>query len=880
MLTDPQYEEYVLTENLSTKAVNIIKRIRKSAPSRRVVSGKKNVSCRYPSKKMGVIIQAESHTNELAALYTWDHDDVTHEFYDQPGAIRLTYQGRDGAKKVVVDHTPDFFLLQTGYTGWVECKTEEHLHTLAKKMPNRYQLDENGVWRCPPGEEYAAQFGLKYRVRSSNENEVIYLRNLQFLSDYFDDDCPRPIHEVCERINSFFSERPWITLIDLVRTEGVASDEIYKLIADGDLYFDLYEEVLAELEFARVYRDEISAKTYKLQIETTCDAVSLPMLTVTMEPGAEFLWDGIPWKILNVGTTRIHLQNQDGRLFSLTVKKFDELLQSTQLSGLPATRNPILEEQIQQILRSAGPSEMAEAMNRLKCLFPGQYGEPENPRSRRSVYYYQKDYREAEQLYGMGFLGLYPSTWKRGNRNRKIDPVVLKMIHEVIQDTYSQSHQPRKFPAWGELVLRCKEQVLDVPSRKTFYGEIRRYSSHALEKARRGDRAAYKYEAFYWRIEVDTPRHGDRPFDIVHIDHTQLDIELVDKRYGEKTTRPWLSIMIDANTRFILAFYLTFDPPSHRSCMMLIRECVRKHGRVPRVVIVDGGSEFKSVYFETLLANLSIMKKTRPAAKARFGSVMERVFETTNTQFIHNLRGNTQATRNPRTCSPSHNPKELAIWTLADMDEELMSWIEQVYSNNVKQALGATPLRAFEQGFADFGPREHKRVIYSEDFVIQCLPTTKKGKVKVDPRNGIQVNYNQYWCAEFSDTSIHGKSVSVRYDPWDLSRAYAYIQHRWVLCRSEEADFYSRLTIREMHYATEEAMFKLRAYEQVREDIAVNVAKGVRRAKARELALTERHKAMAAQQVQSETNQLPESKPVEQDDWSVAIEQQTTYGAF
>lgn len=880
MLTEAQFDEYALQQNLSPAAVKVVKRIRSSDPSRRVRSGKKNVSCRYPSKKMGVIIQAESHTNELGALYEWDHDAVTWEMYDQPGSIRLTYPRADGKGKVVVDHTPDYFKLDVGFTGWVECKTEQDLQRLAKKMPNRYRRDENGVWRCPPGEAYAAKLGLSYRVRSSSENDVVYLRNLQFLSDYLDDDCPRPTPEVCERVLSVFAEKPWIKLIDLVRMDDVQPDDIYKMIADGDVYFDLYMEALAELEYSTAFRDELAAEAYRLQLGTKCDPMNLPALTVKMEPGEELIWDGKPWKILNVGDTSIHLQNGEGGFFSLPLAKFDELLQSGQFRGVQWAGNPELEEEIRRILRSAGPKEMTEAMNRLRCVFPEQYGEPEEPRCKRMVGYYRKSYREAERMYGMGFLGLYPSMWKRGNRNRKIDPAVLKMMHEVIASEYLQSHRPKKLAAWGELVLRCEEQLLDVPSRQTFYREIKLYSTHAVVKARCGDRAAYKHEAYYWRIEVDTPRHGDRPFDVVHIDHTQLDIELVDKRYGEQTTRPWLSVMIDANTRHILAIYLTFDPPSHRSCMMLIRECVRRHGRVPRVVIVDGGSEFKSEYFEMLLASLSIMKKTRPAAKARFGSVMERVFETTNTQFIHNLRGNTQATREPRTCSPSHNPKGLAVWTLADLDEELRDWIDNVYSVNPKRVLGTSPLRAFEQGLADFGRREHKRVIYSEDFVIQCLPTTDKKRVKVDPRSGIQVNYTQYWCAEFSDTSLHGKQVPVRYDPWDLSRAYAYVQHRWVLCRSEEADFFSRLTIREMHCATEEARYRLKAYEHVRQDNAGNVAKGVRGAKARELALAERRKAMAAQHAQDATNQQPESVPVEPDDWSDAIEQQTTYGAF
>jgi hypothetical protein len=161
MFTDAQLDEYYIRENLSLTARKIIERIRKSPPSRRVKSSKKSMSCRYPSKKMMVVIQAESHTNELAALYEWDHDDVTFEFYDQPGSIRLRYKKQGGSGNVVVDHTPDYFVLRQGYTGWEECKTEEHLQKLAKTMPYRYQLDENGVWRCPPGEAYAAEHALQ-----------------------------------------------------------------------------------------------------------------------------------------------------------------------------------------------------------------------------------------------------------------------------------------------------------------------------------------------------------------------------------------------------------------------------------------------------------------------------------------------------------------------------------------------------------------------------------------------------------------------------------------------------------------------------------------------------------------------------------------------
>lgn len=63
-------------------------------------------------------------------------------------------------------------------------------------------------------------------------------------------------------------------------------------------------------------------------------------------------------------------------------------------------------------------------------------------------------------------------------------------------------------------------------------------------------------------------------------------------------------------------------------------------------------------------------KKQRPAAKARFGSVIERIFGTTNTEFFYNLRGNTQITKNVRVVTKSNNPKGQAVWTLDELYEQ------------------------------------------------------------------------------------------------------------------------------------------------------------------------------------------------------------------
>jgi hypothetical protein len=167
MLDESELTAWRRRLNLSDQAGMLIDQIRSSEPARRVRGGRWNVSGLYPSRKMGVSIQFESHRVELAAIYEMEHDPFTLEFYDQPPPMMLDYNSANG-RRMVVRHTPDFFVLRQNSAGWEEWKTEEDLHRLTEHNPNRY-LQESGCWRRPPGEAYATRFGLSYRARSANE---------------------------------------------------------------------------------------------------------------------------------------------------------------------------------------------------------------------------------------------------------------------------------------------------------------------------------------------------------------------------------------------------------------------------------------------------------------------------------------------------------------------------------------------------------------------------------------------------------------------------------------------------------------------------------------------------------------------------------------
>jgi hypothetical protein len=203
------------------------------------------------------------------------------------------------------------------------------------------------------------------------------------------------------------------------------------------------------------------------------------------------------------------------------------------------------------------------------------------------------------------------------------------------------------------------------------------------------------------------------------------------------------------------------------------------------MLVIDGGPEFQSTYFETLLARYEVTKKTRPPAQARFGSVCERLFGTTNTQFIHNLRGNTQITRNVRQVTKSVSPQGQAVWTLGALEERLSEYLLEIYDTVVHPALSLSPRDAFTAGMESSGLRVQRTIPYDEDFLMATLPTTAKGIAKVLPGRGVKLNRIYYWSDRFRNPAVEGTCVAVRYDPFDVGTAYAFVERQWVRCYSE-----------------------------------------------------------------------------------------------
>lgn len=853
MLNSTEFELWCARLGLSDEAIAVVNQIRISEPVRAVRSTKGNVHGRYPSRKMDKTIQFESHKNELAFIRLYEDDLDVLEYYDQPSTIKLQYESASG-RHLGALHTPDFFTLRTNSAGWEECKMEEHLVDLALKSPNRYIKDLDGGWRCPPGEAYAEKFGFYYRVRSSKEINWTYQRNLEFFEDYYRSDSLTVAADVRALVLRKVVEISRITLEGLFECTKllVRSDDIFKLILSGEIYVDLRSALIVEPSKVYVYSNQEAAIAYENLLHISNSALPGIPHFIALKVGAHLQWDGKGWTVLNVGETLIYLVSEERAVTEIPTTAFEKLVQDNRIIGLKTDSTSNIHPEVEARIVQADVRALPEANRRYEIIRPYLAGEPLSKKvniPERTIRRWLSNYRIAKQAYDNGYVALLPLN-RSGNATDKLPLAVRSLMREFIETNYETEKQKGKFAVYASYEKACKERGLQPASYKTFADAVKHRPRYVQTSKRQGSKAAYKDKEFYWELTPTTPRHGDWPLHIAHIDHTELDEELLCSLTGKNLGRVWATFLTDAYSRRFAA-YLTYDPPSYRSCMMIMRECVRRFGRLPQIVVVDHGKEFSSTYFETLLARYECTKKTRPPSQGRFGSICERLFSTTNTQFIHNLRGNTQIMRNVRQITDRNNPKKQAIWTLESLYPYLREWGYEVYDTIEHSTLGQSPRDAFARGMIKAGERAHRLIPYNEEFRLYTLPTTAKGTAKVYPGRGVKINQIYYWSDVFRIPEIEGSQVRVRFDPFNAGSSFAYVRGKWTECISEYWATLRDRSEREIMIATEEMRRRHTLHSRQFNFTAAKLAHFLESAEAEEALLQQRLADRAALSVRS-----------------------------
>ena len=750
---------------------------RLNAPVRDVASKGGNVITVLGSRKMGREIATESRHIEFVAAVGMEYDDRVLEYYPQPCKRTFEFVDARTGEIHTHQHTPDFLTIKHDGFTLEEWKSEVKLQRLAEQYPYRYVKESDGLWCSPTIEEQLAELGIRYRICSDAAISRWRLENVLYLEDYFHsaaEPCPEA---VLAALNEALREHGHLTFAELLKEPyQFKADCLNKAIADNLVVTDLDRETLTEKRLFHLYRDEV-LRDFKLHAQATARRLpALERFALDISTGTKFVFDGQELTISVAGEDRILCNLPDGS--STTVPRA-WLLSAHEKNQITVVQDG---QQPTENWTDYEEEELVIALRRQAML---ELPPSEKVVSSRTLRRWAARQRVVAANGGNEILALVRG--KGGNHTVRISELQMALMDRVIDEKWRTSEAINYMACYRFLEVACKEAGVDLVSYPTLIQHIKAKETNRDVRVRYGKRIAYQQDTFVPVLHYDTVVHGCRPFQYVHIDHTELDIEAISSRTGKPLGRPWLTLAIDAWSRRILAFYLTFDSPSYDSAMMIIRDLVRRFHRLPQFIVVDNGTDFLSNAFRAFLRSMGTKLRFRPAGQPRHGSVLERLFGRLHTEYIHSLAGNTKATKNVRTVTGSHLPKKLAEWTLQNLYYGIQFWATEYYDQECHPALGESPREAFQRGLRESGQREHKHVLLNRDFLIAtCPPVDRTGTRQVNRQRGVKVGERLYWSDVFRAADVAGKSFPVRYDPWDASSVYVWVKGQWhqAICRS------------------------------------------------------------------------------------------------
>ena len=785
VMTQQELEKLLRQQGHEENTIAFIMKCAAQAPVRKMSGHGGAVREEIVSKKMGGAYTYESRTVESQFARQLERDPEVLAFYPQPCEMELQIGHGPGATRYT--HVPDILVITKTKAELQEWKTERDYDSLAEDKPKRYSRVD-GVLRDPAAERFATACGVKYRIRSRRELPEIMLENLAYLDDFADPAVQALGAEIKDKVRAVVEANPCLVLSEALEADSsLVVDNWLRAIVEGVVMVDMNVDRIANHSRCFIYRDAPTMDIVKAdrvaanrRLAGSCD--------LTLIDGMTFVLDGRWLKLATHGEKMAYLEDSDGKSLEL---KIETLVSSYHGKTLKVESVPVLEEQVSEVaemLVGATAEELQKAQRKLAAI---RGAEGAQPASDRTLRHWRRLAAAAEDRGEDAIVAFLPQRLRKGNRKPRILLAHLALIHDVLEKEYFDKHRPQKKAVHQKYVARVAERNAaatekgETPwapvSRQTFSLEADRMSDDAHNYARYGKRLAVAMRPNYVAEAYETSVHGVRPFDVVHIDHTQIDDEMISEHDGEPLGRPWLSIAFDANARYVLGWVISFRAPDSSTTLSLLRQVAQTHKRLPVTLVVDNGADLRSRSLDQLCAAYNIVKRLRPPGQPRFGSVCERMFGTLNTQFFHTLRGNTDMMKQVRTVTGKALPADVSCWCLRQLKVVLQIYIDQVYHQNPHPGLdGRSPSLAFEAELKKHGYRASRVVADDQTLQILTCPLVNNYTRVLNRKNGVKVLERQYHAVELMDPRHSGVEVTVRQDPMNLDHVWVQLERCWI----------------------------------------------------------------------------------------------------
>ncbi|MBV1775081.1 DDE-type integrase/transposase/recombinase [Burkholderiaceae bacterium DAT-1] len=384
---------------------------------------------------------------------------------------------------------------------------------------------------------------------------------------------------------------------------------------------------------------------------------------------------------------------------------------------------------------------------------------------------------------------LLPKAQRKDKGTQKLQAEIEAIIQDVIQKEYLTSQRKSKQWICNEVKQRCVAAGIEPPHANTVRGRIKAVPSEVAVSKRQGRKTA---ENLYSPVEGSFPG-ADCPYSVIQIDHTKLDIILVDDVYRRPIGRPWITLAIDVFSRMVAGFYVSFDPPGALSTGLCLAHAILAKDQwlskrsidgiwpcfgLPRKLHMDNAKEFRGQMLERACRQYGIDIEWRPVARPHFGGHIERLLGTLATE-IKSLPGTTFSNVSER---GEYDSEGKAALTLSEFEQWLTTYIIKIYHLRMHSGIGMPPIALYKRGI--FGDENRpgvglpERIQNEEKLRLDLMPfeerTVQDYGIVIDDIHYYSDVLRRWINARDPEKPKYKRKFMFRRDPRDLSTVQFY----------------------------------------------------------------------------------------------------------
>lgn len=461
------------------------------------------------------------------------------------------------------------------------------------------------------------------------------------------------------------------------------------------------------------------------------------------------------------------------------------------------------------------------------------------------------------------YAGADTASLLSGNAIRETRPRTVLPLRQLIEQALRKHYFIRNGGSLRSVYERLVHSLND-PSQKDLSlklseSTVRRIAAEVDPYHRDRARFGAAFAAAKWRHATGGV-YATRPMQRVEIDHTLLDLYVLDDKRGIPLGRPTITMLIDAYSGYILSIYVSFEGGSVGRIAQAIKfalqpksELVRSLGltnewHTPGIwetLVLDNGLEFHSSHMRMMSMELCCDLEYCPVRKPWFKPVIERAM--LELARILPIPGRPEKFLGVKDVV---DPKKNACIMFSDLCEALAKWAVDVHPLQINERKLARPLDLLLEGLINMPPPAFVDDLRSLDVIGGIA---KKMMVR---HSGIEMQHLTYRSPELAEMAKQiapSFSVSIKVNADDLGSIW--VQHprdeSWINVPATNQSYAKGLTLFQhklIRNQAKENLKKMRATEaflkaqselQEMWDVAIRGGKKLKKASGKQLAMLE-----------------------------------------